>query len=166
MNNLLIIGAGQYGRLVMEIAEDLGIYDRIDFADDNSGEAVCGVSAINDLYPEYGSIVVAIGDPAVRCSLTEMLLNTEFEIATIISTRAYVSPTASIGKGCIVEPFAVIQSEAVVEDGCFISAGAVVNHNCTVGAYSHIDCNASVMKSSAVPEMSDIKANTTWIVGK
>ncbi|MBP3379633.1 MAG: hypothetical protein J6K77_02060 [Ruminococcus sp.] len=165
-NNLLIVGAGQYGRLVKEIAVELGIYDKIDFVDDNSDKAVCRISEIDSCYPEYGSAVVAIGDPVVRRSMIEMLLNTKFEIAAVVSPRAYVSPTAKIGNGCVVEPFAAIQSEAVIGDGCFVSAGAVVNHNCVVGGYSHVDCNASVMKSSVVPEMSYIKSNTTWIVEK
>lgn len=165
-NNLLIIGAGQYGRLVKEIAAELRIYDKIDFIDDGSDKAICRISEINSCYPEYGSAVVAIGSPVIRRSMIEMLLNTDFELAAIVSPRAYVSPTAQIGKGCVIEPFAAIQSEAVIGDGCFISAGAVVNHNCIVGGYSHVDCNASVMKSSAVPEMSYVKANTTWIVEK
>ena len=163
-NNLLIIGAGQYGRLVGEIAAELGIYDKIDFVDDNSDEAICGSSEISSCYPEYGSAVVAIGNPEVRRDMMRLLRSSGFELVSIVSRRAYVSPTARVGDGCVIEQFAAIQTGAVVGDGCFVSTGAVVNHNCVVGDYSHIDCNASVMKASAVPEMSYIKANTTWIV--
>lgn len=33
-NNLLILGAGEFGHVVKEIAEDIGIFDKIDFLDD------------------------------------------------------------------------------------------------------------------------------------
>lgn len=38
--NLLIIGAGGHGRVVKEVAEALESYQKIDFVDDNSPEAV------------------------------------------------------------------------------------------------------------------------------
>lgn len=44
MENLLIIGAGQHGAVVREIADSMSCFDRIDFLDDNSSEAVGKVS--------------------------------------------------------------------------------------------------------------------------
>ena len=40
MNNLLIIGAGQYGAMIKESARALNEYDKIDFLDDNSVLAI------------------------------------------------------------------------------------------------------------------------------
>ena len=40
MNNLLILGAGQFGLMVKEIAESMGCFDKIDFLDDNNEIAV------------------------------------------------------------------------------------------------------------------------------
>ena len=40
MQNLLILGAGQYGMVAKEIAESMRKYDHIDFLDDNNPIAV------------------------------------------------------------------------------------------------------------------------------
>ena len=40
MDNLLIIGAGQYGEMLKESTRALNLYDKIDFLDDNSDEAL------------------------------------------------------------------------------------------------------------------------------
>ena len=36
--NLLILGAGQYGQVAKEIAEDIGYFEKISFLDDRCGE--------------------------------------------------------------------------------------------------------------------------------
>ena len=38
--NLLILGAGQYGQVAKEIAEETGYFDKIAFLDDNSEQAI------------------------------------------------------------------------------------------------------------------------------
>ena len=159
---LLIIGAGQYGMVAKEIAESMQCFDKIAFLDDNSDMAIGKVGDIEKFYPEYGSLIVAIGNPRVKADIFEVLRSTDFEMVSLVHPKSYVSPSAEIGKGCIIEPFAVIHTGAIVEDGCFISGGAVVNHNCKIGAHSHIDCNATVMKASAVPPMSNVEANTSF----
>ena len=40
MNNLLILGAGQFGLMVKEIAESMSCFDKIDFLDDNNEIAI------------------------------------------------------------------------------------------------------------------------------
>ncbi len=39
MSTLVILGAGQYGLVAKEIAESLGVYDKILFLDDNNPKA-------------------------------------------------------------------------------------------------------------------------------
>lgn len=160
--NLLIIGAGQYGFVAKEIAEATGEYDKIAFLDDNSDTAIGKVADLQRFYPEYEAVIVAIGNSQVKAKLLKEISKTDYSEATLVHPKSYVSPSAKIGKGCIIEPFAVVCTDTVIEEGCFISCGAVVNHNCKVGAYSHIDCNATVMKASVVPPMSNVEANTSF----
>lgn len=65
MKSLLIIGAGEYGHLVKELAEDCG-YDKIAFLDDNSFEAIGKVSDAHLWKEEYTEFFIAIGNPKVR----------------------------------------------------------------------------------------------------
>lgn len=156
--NLLIIGAGSYALVTAEIAEQMGCFDKIAFVDDHAktlrnGACVVGTTQdLDRLAGEYSHIVVAIGNPNVRLSFLEQLQSKGiYRIPALISPRAYVSPSAKVMCGCIVEPMAVVHTGSVLEEGCIISAGAVVNHESTCGRGAHVDCNATVSSYACVP---------------
>lgn len=156
--NLLILGAGIYGLVAKEIAESMGCFEKIAFVDDNAkttpnGHEVIGtVADIENLASDYYNIVVAIGNPEVRLKLIQKIEEKiSCRIVTLVSPRAYVSPSAQIGKGCIIEPMAVVHTRCVITTGCIISAGAVVNHASMCCDGSHVDCNATVEGYSLVP---------------
>ena len=89
------------------------------------------IEKLSDLVERYSDIVVAIGDPNVRCSILEKIEQYQYTIATLISPKAYTSPTAQIMEGCIVEHRAVVQSNCKIAKGYIISVGTVVNHGAT-----------------------------------
>lgn len=156
--NLLIVGAGSYALVAAEVASDMGCFNKIAFVDDRiktlqNGACVVGTTQdIDRLAGEYSHIIVGIGNPGVRLSILEQLENkANYQIASLISPRAYVSPVAKVSGGCIIEPMAVVHREVVLEKGCIVSAGAVVNHESACGQGVHIDCNATVAAYARVP---------------
>lgn len=185
-NSLLVMGAGQYGVMAKEIAEAMGIFDRIAFLDDSykasaasrqachpeqSASEVEGSSQISligtfaDLpkfAAEFRYGFVAIGNPALRRKLTEQLQQNGFTPATLVHPTAYVSPSAQLGTGCCVEPNATVQTGAVIKQASFIASGAVIRHNATVGEFCHIDCNAVVNTLAVVSAGTHILAQETY----
>ena len=151
MNNLLIIGAGQYGAMIKESARALNLYDKIDFLDDNSELAVGKIKDYREFSDRYQCAIVAIGNADVRVETTEKLKEAGYEIVSFISRRAYVSPSAKIAEGCVIEPMSVISTDVEIGRCTIISSGAVVNHNSTVAEGCHINCNATVRSNSSVP---------------
>ena len=156
--NLLIIGAGALGIVAKEIAESMGIFEKIAFVDDEyettpNGIAVIGkVSDVDNLVSEYYNIIVALPNPEYRLQLIKKLEEeTPCRIVTLVSPHAYVSASAQIGKGSIVEPKAVISTGSVVSTGCIISAGAVISYCSMCCDGTHIDCNATVAENTLVP---------------
>lgn len=156
--NLLIVGAGSYAVVAAEIAADMGCFEKIAFVDDEirtlqNGTSVVGTTGdIDRLAGEYSYIIVAIGNPEVRLSLLDKIQKeTPYQIPSLISPRAYVSSSAKIMKGCIIEPMAVVHTACVLEEGCIVSAGAVVNHDSTCCRGVHVDCNGAVAGYSCVP---------------
>ncbi len=161
--NLLIIGAGIYGVVASEIAADMGCFKKIDFIDDKrktspTGAMVIGTTQdIDKLTDQYSNIIVAIGNSDVRLSLLESIKEkTPYRIVSLISPKAYISPSAEIMSGCIIEPMAVVHSQCVLRTGCIISAGAVVNHAATCGDGVHVNCNATVEGYCRVPAKTKI----------
>ena len=154
---LLIVGAGAYSYVVYEIAVETGIFEKIDFLDDGkafapNGSAVLGkISSIEDFAADYTDCIIAIGNAEVRLALVERVLrNTELNLCSLISQRAYVAPSATIGAGVVIEPMAVVQSGARIGNGTLISSGAVVNHNAVVEEACHVDCNFVVSSGEVV----------------
>ena len=148
--NLLILGAGEYGKLVKELARNK--YTTIDFLDDKSEAAIGKLEDYKNLGDKYLNAVVAIGNNEVRMEWLGRLKEAGYNLPILLSERACVSPSAVIEEGCIIEPLSVINANAKVEKGTIISSGAVVNHNALVKQGCHIDCNAVVGADAVVPE--------------
>lgn len=149
--SLLIVGASTYGVVASEIAADMGCFEKISFVDDtrmttpNGIEVIGAVKDISELSNQYSDIIVAIGNPKIRLSLLDKIQKeTQYRIASLVSPKSYISPSAKIMSGCIIEPMAVVQAGSVICSGCIISAGAVVNHESMCCDGVHVDCNATV----------------------
>ena len=156
--NLLILGAGQYGTVVKEIAQSMECFEKIDFLDDSYGtdnpnyheEAIGKIEHSENYAGEYTFAIPAIGNPAKRLELIEKLEEQAFRIPVIVSPKAYVSPSAQLQKGVVVEPLAGIHANVVVGAAAYVSMGAVINHNSVVLEGCHVDNNAVVMSGALV----------------
>lgn len=160
---LLIIGAGQYGMVTKETAESMNCFEQIDFLDDNNPIAVGKIAQYEEFVSDYKYAIVAIGNLEFRLELTEKLQNAGYTIATIISPLAYISKSAVINEGCIVEAMTVVNTEAVISKCCFISAGAVVNHNSVIGEGCHIDCHATVKSNANVEAKTKVEYGQVYV---
>ena len=157
-NNLLILGAGQFGLMVKEIAESMGRFEKIAFLDDSNHMAIGKLMEYEKFLCEYSNAIVAIGNPYVRLSYTQKLEDVGFDIANIVSPAAYISPSACLMKGIVVEPMAVIQANSTISLGCIVSSGAVVRHNAFLSEGCHLDCNAVAMSGCVVPARTKVNA--------
>ena len=152
--DILILGAGSYGREVKEVLEKIGIFHRIDFLDDFiRGEDIIGkcgdVKAFHDRYP---CAFVAIGNNEIRKRYGQMLVENRFLVPTIISPDAIVSPKAVIGMGSMIFSSGNVGSDAVIGEFAMVQASGVVQTKAVVGAYCRIDSGAIVEEEAIVPE--------------
>lgn len=159
--NLLILGGGQYGTVAKEIAEAMGCFDKIDFLDDTYGlnepkgnyheKSIGKLADYEKFVVDYSYAIVAIGASEMRKEYTEKLIEVCYRVPILVSPLAYVSKSAQLRHGDIIEPYAVVHANAVVGISTYISAGTVVNHNSFVSDYCHINCNSVVMSGAIVP---------------
>lgn len=161
-NRLLILGAGEYGRVVREIAEDIGIFDQIDFLDDSSPLAKGRLEEIERFRIAYKNAAVALGNADLREKLIEKMKAVGYELPALISPRAYVSKSARIGSNVIIEPLSVVNAEAEVGTGTFICAGAIVNHNSQVGNYCTVQCGSVVPANSSMSSKTILHYNQVF----
>ncbi len=149
MDKLLLVGAGGFGRVVLEHASLL--YDCA-FLDDGDAKVVDGVPVIGSIadmkkfYPEYKLLLVTIGNNNLREKLYKEAASIGYTFPNIIHPSAYTSPHASIGKGCIILNNAVVQNNAKIGDGCILNPGVEAHHDSAIGNYCLVYTN-SVIRS-------------------
>ena len=160
--NLLIIGAGQYGRVAEETAQATGRFDEIAFLDDLNEAAVGKIADCEKFVSRYPNAFAAIGNADLRSEIIGRLEKAGYNVVTLISPRAYVAPSATLGKGVIVEPMAVVNAHAVVGTGTLVCAGAIINHNAVVGDGCQIDCGGVVGAGAEVPVKTKIGCNEVF----
>lgn len=158
--NLLILGAGSHGHAVYELAEKLGVFQKIAFLDDKiTGDHVIGrVEDCERYVKEYPLCFIAIGQNQRRRELAERATAAGFIIPRLISADTSVARGVKIGRGTIIMPQATVHTGAVIGDFCIIASNALISFNATVGDYAHCDCASVVMKDCAVPEMAMIQS--------
>lgn len=146
---LLLIGSGGFGRVVLEHASQL--YDCA-FVDDGECTMVNGVPVIGKisdmekLYGKYKLLLVTIGNNGLRERIYERASDIGYTFPNIIASSAYVSPYAKIGTGCVILNNAVVQNNAQCGDGCILNPGVELHHDSSVGSYCLIYTN-SVIRS-------------------
>lgn len=150
---VLLVGAGGFGRVVMEHAQQIC---KCSFVDDGFriGDEVCGtlvVGHIDDLeklYPEYNKLIVTIGNNKLRERIYGLAKSIGYDFPNIICKSAYVSPFAKIGRGCVILNNAVVQNNSTVGNGVILNPGVEIHHDSQVDDYSLIYTN-SVVRSLA-----------------
>ena len=159
-NNLLIIGAGQYGQVVRAIAKDIGTYDKIDFLDDNNADAIGKWDDYKSFKDEYPNAFVALGENVKRLEWLKKLKEAGFNLPILIHPRAYVFDSARISKGTVVEPMAVVHTNVSIGVGCIIAAGSVICHGAV------IENGVNCFSGCVVEEGAILKSNVTMNVNE
>lgn len=164
MKNLLILGAGGHGKVVKEAAESLTdangdrLYNRIDFLDDKSPEAIGTIVQADQFTGQFDCAFVGVGNNTVREQLQSGLEKLGYQIPVIIHATAYISKTAAIEAGTIVEPNAIVNASASVGRGCILSVGAIVDHDSHIGAFCHVNAGAICKAGSEIPDGTKLEA--------
>lgn len=122
---LVILGAGGYGKAVLDLGNQLG-YSYIVLDDKSSKPLSMYTSYISD--STY--FIPAFGNNEFRMKWINQLVSSGCRLAILIHPRAYVSPTVTIGSGCVILPNACIGTDVVLGSGCIINLGAIVDHGC------------------------------------
>ena len=164
MEKLLLVGAGGFGRVVLEHASNL--YDCA-FLDDGEFTVVDGVPVIGktddmaSCYPEYRLLLVAIGNNTLRERLYKEAAAIGYSFPSIIHPSAYISPHAHIGNGCVVLNNAVVQNNARCGDGCILNPGVELHHDSSIGSYCLIYTNSVVRSLTSLGDRVRIGSNVT-----
>lgn len=166
MNNkqkIILIGAGQHCNVVMYNMEAQGKYEPACIAEVDETKwntEVNGikvepfinfdVEAMRILERKYCTnlFFISFGAMRWRKKVFEFVTQNGWEAVNIIHPNAVVSPTATIGKGVLIECGCLITPSPVIGNNVVVNTGSQVNHDNIVG--DHVYMASGVILSGGV----------------
>jgi UDP-perosamine 4-acetyltransferase len=106
---------------------------------------------------------IAIGSNPIRERVAAKARELGFELATIVSPDARVSPTAKLGAGTVVMAGAIVQVEAEIGELGIVNTGASVDHECKLGRAVHVAPHATLCGNVVTGDRVWIGAGSTVI---
>jgi UDP-perosamine 4-acetyltransferase len=145
--DVLIVGAGGHGKVVLDILRAGGKHTPVGFIDADvslAGTTLGGLpvfgpaNQLPKLSKKLKFAIIAIGDNRTRLTYAKMLLEQGFDLINAIHPTASVSANATIGHNIVIAAGAIVCAEASIRDSAIINTAAVVDHECEIGQAAHI----------------------------
>jgi UDP-perosamine 4-acetyltransferase len=151
---IVIVGAGGHGKVVLDIVRATGAYKVVGFVDADltlAGKTVAGLPVLGPMnvlprlrQQRVSHAIVAIGDNRTRLRYAQMLRGHGFELANAIHPSAVVAESASLGRNIVIAAQAAVCVDCQIGDSAIINTGAIVDHECQIGAGVHVCPGAKV----------------------
>jgi sugar O-acyltransferase (sialic acid O-acetyltransferase NeuD family) len=154
MNNYLtILGFGGHSRVIIDIAQNLGL-DISGLYDDNPntyGKEYNGIKVLGPINSIVsGTAVIAIGNNQIRKNIVDQ--SSPINWKSLIHPSSYVSSNIEIGEGTVIMAGAIVQPGAKIGRHCIINTGACVDHDCIIEDFVHIGPNSALAGGVTVGE--------------
>ncbi|CAM3564421.1 NeuD/PglB/VioB family sugar acetyltransferase [Paracidovorax anthurii] len=166
--NLLIVGAGGFGREVLTYIEDdnplfrpKGFLDSRASVLDGMQRSIGIVGDPLTYVPVDGDVfMAALGDPAARHQYTEALRTVHnVDFATVVHPQAHVTRHARIGRGCIIGPRVGISVDVQIGDFVCVQEYTVIGHDARIGDWCQINSHCSISGGAKIGNFVTIHPN-------
>jgi sugar O-acyltransferase (sialic acid O-acetyltransferase NeuD family) len=159
---ILIVGAGGFGREVLQWARDAwpdhteGIVGFLSAQSDrlDGFDGVPDILGSPDAYaPVAGDkLLLAIGVPYIRRRVAEYLLSRGAEFLTLVHPTAIVAATATLGEGAILCPYSVVSDSVTVGRFVILNYHSSMGHDARAGDFSVLSPHATLGGRAAIAE--------------
>lgn len=168
---LILIGGGGHCKSCIDVIQLHGGFDISGILDvpEKTGTMIYGFPVIGTdqsldsfVNPETEFLITIgqIKSAALRTAIHQKLKQAGARLATVVSPRATVSPSARIGNGTIILHHALVNADAVIGENCIINTGAIVEHDVSIGSNVHLSTGAIVNGSVIVGDGTFIGSGT------
>lgn len=171
---VIIIGASEHAKVIIDIFEKQNKYQIIGLLDANPklfGEELIGYkilgdeSLLSELLSNHSncSLFIAIGDNWVRYKVCEKI-KTQFPDVNFVSAihpSAQIAKDVRIGKGVAIMAGVIINSSTVIGDFAIMNTKASADHDNIIGNFASLGPNATTGGKVNVGEFSVIGISAT-----
>ncbi len=172
MKNLIIVGAGGYGREAFTLAKNSIGYNT-EFV--VKGYLDSNLNALDDFegYPpvlstieDYSIItddvfICAIGDVQLRVKTVNEILSKGGEFTNLIHNSVYLGDNVTLGTGIFIAYDVVISNDTIIKDYVLINSRALIGHDCDIRKFTSIGVYAFIGGGVTIGEQSAIHANAS-----
>ena len=164
MKRLLIVGAGGFGREVLnwalDIPKDKRDWEVAGFLDANPA-ALEGFSRIhyeifadplNYSPQEKDLFVCAIGTPVIKLQICKTLVQKGATFITLIHPTAVIGHGCTLGVGCLFCPGSIVTADVCINDFVTLNAYATVGHDAKIGTGCTLSGHVDVTGFSVLGE--------------
>ena len=149
MTNIIIVGAGGFGREMLGYVRDCisaGAQWRLKgFLDDNPN-ALQGyryetkiISSIESYLPSPDdTLVCAIGTPKIKKEKVEKLLERGAKFTTLVHPTAYVGPNVVLGEGAVICPRVSLTCDISIGKFALLNVATGCGHDSTIGDFASV----------------------------
>lgn len=173
MKDIVIIGAGGFGREVAWLIEDINRkeiqWNILGFVDDDEsiqGKKVGKYSVIGTtkyLTDKKLDAIIAISDPYIRRKTYEQFHFTKINFPTLIHPSVIKSDSINMGQGIVISAGTILTVDITIEDFVIIDRKCNIGHDTRVGKFSTILPSATVSGNVLITENVLIGSGTTII---
>ncbi len=159
---LFLYGASGHGKVILEIAEQLGIVVG-GFIDANPELTyVSGYPVLRE-GPRFAKMIISIGNNKTRAHIARGQSGNLYPV--LLHPRAWVSSRAGIGEGTVIMSGATVHTEAHIGSHCIINTNSSVDHECRISDFAHISPNSALAGDVTVGEGTHIGIGACVIQG-
>lgn len=174
MDDIIIIGAGGFGREVLQWIKDINKikqkWNILGFIDDNKhalDTIECDyqiVGTIKDWQPNNNQkFVMAIANPKVKQEVAAFMKAKGAVFASLIHPTASVSDLAEIGEGLVMYPHSLVTVNTKIGDFVTILSFDEVGHDAVIGDYCTISSYCDITGGVKLGERVFLGSHTTII---
>jgi sugar O-acyltransferase (sialic acid O-acetyltransferase NeuD family) len=148
MKDIVIIGAGGFGREVAWLIEDINKknteWNILGFVDDNKeihGTEMNGYKVLGDiewLKSQELNVVCAIGDPIPKKRTIERLNDSNNSFPVLIHPSVIHSGSVTFGEGSIICAANIITTDIKIGDHVIINLDCTIGHDAILGDYTTV----------------------------
>lgn len=151
------IGAGGHTKVLIEILRMQNRFELVGLLDPDPeirGKLILGVPVLGDdsMLAELRELgirrffigVGSVDESSHRRQLFEMCNALDMEPIASIHPSAVLSPSAEIGRGCMILAGAVVSACVTLGENVIVNTGAIVDHDCMIESHVHLATRATL----------------------
>lgn len=175
MKDIVIIGAGGFGREVAWLIEDINKENKewnfLGFVDDNEeiqGKEINGYKVVGNiewLKNQELYVVNAIGDPIIKKKVMERLQGSKNKYPVLIHPSVIYSDKVTFGEGSIICAGNIITVNIEIGKHVIINLDCTIGHDAKIGDYSTILPSVNVSGNVDIEECVSVGTGSAIIQG-